>query len=100
MAQMTWRTSEEQLKHVRIAAELAGRSMNDFVSLVMAAATDPDAAGDEITRVRERLARAGILAPTGPRRTGPRPDEATLAKARAAAGRGKPLSDFVNEGRG
>ena len=100
MAQMTWRAPEELLKNVRVAAELAGMSMNEYVTMVLTAATDPDTAADEMIRIRERLARAGILAPSGPPYTGPVPDDADLARARAAAGRGKPLSDFVSEGRG
>ena len=99
MAQITVRLSEELLKHVKVAAQLAGRSMNDYVTTVLQAATDPETAGDEMTKTRERLARAGILADTGPRRTGPRPDPQAVAEAMAAAGKGKSLSDFVIEGR-
>jgi hypothetical protein len=98
MAQMTWRAAEELMDRVRAAAQREGRSMNEYVTWVLAAATDPELAGEEITRVRERLARAGLLAPTGPPRR--RPDEDALVRARAAAGRGKSLSEFVREGRG
>jgi hypothetical protein len=49
-------------------------------------------------RLRERLARAGLLAPLEGART--RPDAGRVAAARAAAGRGRPLSDLVDEGRG
>jgi uncharacterized protein (DUF1778 family) len=98
MAQMTWRAPEELMDRVRAAAQREGRSMNEYVTWVLAAATDPELAGEEITRVRERLARAGLLAPTGTPRG--RPDEAAVARARAAAGRGKSLSEFVREGRG
>lgn len=96
---MTLRTPDELLERVRRAAEESGRSMNDYVVTVLDAATNPELAGDQMTRIRERLARAGILGdPGGPRRK--RPDEADFEKARAAAGRGKPLSDYVSEGRG
>jgi hypothetical protein len=48
--------------------------------------------------VRERLARAGLLA-TGTPRTGVRPYPETLARARAAAGQGTPLAEIVAEDR-
>ena len=62
------------------------------------AATDPSLAGDEAQRVRERLAVAGLLdaSEPGPHR---RPDEAAVARARASAGRGVPVSDLVVDGR-
>lgn len=73
--------------------------MNEYVTTVMRAVTNPDLAEDEMTRIRERLARAGILGdPGGPPRK--RPDREAFERARIAAGRGKPLSDFVSEGRG
>lgn len=94
---MTWRTTDELLARVRQQAAAQGRSLNEWVTLVLDAATDPDLAGPEAARVRERLAQAGLLATTGaPRR---RPSEARLRKARAAAGQGTPLSDVVRAGR-
>lgn len=99
MAQVTWRASEELVERVRDAARREQRSMNDFVSHVLDTVTNPEAAGSERERLRERLAKAGLLAdPVGPPRT--RPDPERVAEARKAAGRGKPLSDFVSEGRG
>ena len=98
MAQMTWRTSDEVLERVRRQAREHGRSLNDWVTAVLSAATDPSLAGDEAQRVRERLAAAGLLEPVQPvgRR---RPADADVARARAAAGRGTPLSELVGEGR-
>ena len=95
---MTWRMSDELLRRVRHAAEREGRSMNDYVTAVLEAATNPDLAGDERDRLRERLAAAGLLVPPGPPRD--RPDAAAVAKARKAAGKGKSLVDYVIEGRG
>lgn len=97
MAQMTWRSDDELHGRVRRAARAQGRSMNDYVNAVLDVATDPNLAGSEAERLRERLDRAGLLAPAGaPRR---RPDRAKVVKARAAAGRGTPLVELVDEGR-
>jgi plasmid stability protein len=81
MAQLTVRTTDELVERVRAAAGRLGRSMNEYVVAVLGAATDPDLAGDDAERIRARLARSGLLAPTG--------------HARAAAGRGTQLSDIV-----
>jgi hypothetical protein len=72
--------------------------MNEYLTQVLDAATNPDLAGDEATRVRERLERAGLL--LRPRAPRVRPDADEVARARAAAGSGSPLSDLVDEGRG
>lgn len=97
MAQMSWRSSDELADRVRRAARACGRSMNDYVTAVLDAATDPDLAGDEATALRERLARAGLLAPAGRPRTRPAP--ADVVRARAAASGGTPLSSLVEQGR-
>ena len=98
MAQMTWRTSVELLKRVRRLARDRGRSVNGWVTAVLFAATDPTYAADEAQRVRERLSVAGLYDPSdaGQQR---RPSDAEVARARAAAGRGTPLSTLVGEGR-
>lgn len=98
MAQMTWRTSDALLERVRRQAQQQGRSLNEWVTAVLSAATDPSLAGDEAQRVRERLAAAGLLdaIEPGPNR---RPDRADVDRARIAAGRGVPVSDLVAEGR-
>lgn len=67
--------------------------MNEYVTGVLEAATDPDLAGDDAERIRARLSRAGLLASTGSAR--PRPDAERVAAARAAAGRGTHLSAIV-----
>jgi len=71
--------------------------MNDYVSAVLDAATDPDLAGDEATALRERLARAGLLAPAEPPRTRPARSELEVARARASGG--TPLSALVEQDR-
>jgi hypothetical protein len=98
MAQLTWRADDELVERVRRQAEREGRSMNDYVTWVLDALTNPDLAGSEAERIRERLARAGLLAPSGTRRG--RPDPKAVARARRAAGKGTSLSDLVERGRG
>jgi hypothetical protein len=97
MSQLTIRASDALVGRVRAAARRSGRSINEYVSLVLDAATDPELAGDEAEGIRERLARAGLLAPAGAPR--PRPDADSVAAARAAAGRGRRLSDIVTSDR-
>lgn len=97
MRQVTLRLPDDLLDHLKQAAEARGQSVNAWVSAVLAAAVDPELAGDEAEQVRSRLARAGLLAQFP--RPAQRPDEARLARARSAAGRGRPLSDLVSEDR-
>ncbi len=98
MPQVTWRTDDDLLARVRHAAAQAGWSVNTWISRVLDAATDPDLADDELDRIRERLARAGLLAePLAG--TSTRPDPERVAAARARAGRGTPLSELVIDGR-
>lgn len=98
MAEMTWRTSDELLERVRRQAQERGRSLNDWVTAVLSAASDPELAGDDAQRIRERLVAAGLLEAVEPRAHG-RPSEADVARARAAAGRGTPVSELMAEGR-
>lgn len=97
MEQMTWRASADLIERVRRAASRQHRSMNDYVTAVLDAATDPRLAGDEAERLRERLDLAGLLADPGePRRRPPREE---AARARRRAGGGTALSELVSEGR-
>ncbi|MDQ3631861.1 MAG: transcriptional regulator, partial [Actinomycetota bacterium] len=47
---------------LKSAAAERGQSVNAFATAVLGAAIDPDLAGAETERVRERLLRAGLLA--------------------------------------
>lgn len=96
---MTWRTTDELLERVRRQAEAHGASLNEWVSTVLDAATDPDTAATPGDAVRERLARAGLLFTPEPSTTA-RPSATRLARARKAAGHGTPLADLVRDGRG
>lgn len=97
MSQITVRASEDLVGRVRHAAEVSGRSMNEYIVAVLSAATDPELAGDDAARVRARLQLAGLLAaPTNDLAPGrKRPGRAAVAAARKRAGAGTPLSDLV-----
>ncbi len=97
MAQISWRAADELTERVRAAAAQQGRSVNDYVSRVLDAATDPSLAGSEAEQIRERLARAQILVSPGPWHQ--RPDAGAVASARRAAGTGAQLSDLVTRDR-
>jgi hypothetical protein len=98
MSQVTWRAPDALVERVRKAAERSGRSLNDYLTRLAEAAVDPELAGDEAARLRERLARAGLIVAPGPARR--RPDQKAVALARRRAGDGTPLSDLVKQERG
>ncbi len=97
MSQMTWRASDELIERVKSVAAQQGRSMNDYLTWVLSAAVDPDFAADEAERTRERLRRAGVLAPAGEPRQ--RPDPARVAAAQRDASGGTSLAELVGDGR-
>jgi uncharacterized protein (DUF1778 family) len=98
MRQLTLRVPEELAEQIKMAASDHEDSVNGYAVKVLSAAVDPDLASDEITGLRERLQRGGLLL-TPERLPIKRPATRALSRARAAAGRGRPLSDFVAEGR-
>lgn len=93
MAQVTWRAPDELVERLKHAAATDGRSLNDYLTRLASAATDPALADTDLDRLRERLDRAGLLAPGGARRR--RPDATAVAAARRRAGKGTPVSDLV-----
>lgn len=97
MEQMTWRAPADLIARVRQAAQRRGRSMNDYVTAVLDAATNPGLAGSEAEQLRERLEQAGLLAEPGERRR--RPAAKEVAGARSRASRGTALADLVSEDR-
>lgn len=101
MAQITVRMPEPLVAEVRAAAASRALSVNSFVTSVLRAVVDPGNAEPGIARLRERLARAGLLAEPAAGTPGrPRPDPAAVADARVRAGGGTALSDIVVAERG
>lgn len=99
MSQITIRADADVIERVRAAAATSGRSMNEYVTQVLAAATNPEFASSDGERIRERLARAGLLAEPARPREGRRPSRAAALAAGRRAAAGKPVSDYVVEGR-
>lgn len=97
MTQLTLRIDDALAQRLKAVAREQGRSVNAYAAAVLGAAVDPELAGDEAARLRERLGRAGLLAAPGRQVAAP-PAEAVEA-ARSRAARGRPLSDLVSEGR-
>jgi len=98
MHQITWRAPDELVERVRQVAEREGRSVNEYLTRVLDAVTDPASAGSEAQRLRERLARAGLLIEEHSPRMRPNADAVT--RAGQVAAQGVSLSDLVSEGRG
>ena len=59
MAQLTIRADEELIRRIKQSAANLGRSMNEYVTSVLDAATDPDLADTAAERLRERLEHRG-----------------------------------------
>jgi hypothetical protein len=100
MAQVSWRADDGLVERVKRSAAASGRSLNEFVTLVLDVATDPARAGTEAERVRERLRHAGLLEPPSPpasRRS--RPTRAAVEAASCRAAKGTSLAKLVSEGR-
>lgn len=96
MRQVTLRLPDELADRLKQAARAQERSVNGYATAVLAAAVERELACDEASRVRERLARAGLLAPTSGTARG-RPSNAAVARARKRAGQGRTLSELVSE---
>lgn len=98
MSQVTWRAEDELVRRVRSTAERRGVSMNEYLTRVLQAATDPDLEGDEARAIRAKLAQAGLLDSSGTPRE--RPGREAFERARQATAGGTPLQDLIAEGRG
>lgn len=98
MAQLTLRVPDRLAAQLRARAGSREESVNHYATTVLAAAVDPDLATTEAERLRERLARAGLLAEAPPVRAS-QPSQEELETAREAAGAGTSLSQLIREGR-
>jgi len=99
MSQLTLRLPDRLASQLKGAAGSKGQSVNRWATDVLRAAVDPCFAGSVADELRERLARAGRLT-NAPRSKRARPSPKAVARARAAASRGRRLSAIVSEGRG
>lgn len=98
MAQVSWRTDEGLLARVRVQAQHHGLSVNEYLTRLARAATDPAYAAAPADQVRERLRLAGLLVETEPP-DGPVPSPADVAAVRERSSGGASLSDLVADGR-
>jgi hypothetical protein len=99
MKQVTLRMDERLARFLKQAAAARSESVNAYAQGVLAAAVDPEYAGDETAQLRERMARAGLLATPKPV-SYPHPDPAAVAAAGKRAARGRSLSSIIIEDRG
>lgn len=98
MAQISLRIPDDLADDLKAEARNRNLSVNRYLTLLVSTAVNPELAGDEADRLRERFRRAGLLE-DWPRPAGERPDPEQLERAKASAKRGTPLSELVSEGR-
>lgn len=98
-AQITWRADEALIARLRLHADHHGLSMNEFITQVMSAVTDPTFAASPAEQVRERLRSAGLLVELTHDDTDTDIDWDEVERAGIRAARGRPLSQIVIEGR-
>ncbi len=98
MAQISLRISDELAEDVKADARRNKLSLNGYITQILKTASNPEFGGTEAERMRERFRRAGLLQEWPPF-DGERPGREELEKARAEAGKGKALSEYVIEGR-
>ena len=96
MGQITIRAGDDLILRVKQCASEQGKSMNEYVTLVLEVATDPSRATTASERVRERLARTGLLADLPPFQ-GVRPSRAEFEAAAREAAKGTPLSQIISD---
>jgi hypothetical protein len=99
MKQVTLRIDDRLANFLKQAAAAQNESVNAYAQTVLAAAVDPEFAGDEAAQLRERLRRAGLLATPTPV-SYPAPDPAAVARAAKHAARGRTISSIIIEDRG
>ena len=98
MQQVTWRADEELVARVKLTAKHLDLSMNEYLTQIARAATDPSLSSSSAEAVRAKLRLAGLLVEAVPD-PGPPPDQAAVAAAMKRAGQGTPLSELVRANR-
>lgn len=98
MQQITWRADDELVARVKISAQILRVSMNEYLTRIAQAATDPSLSSNEIEEIRARLRLAGLLSEFEGRDVVP-PDDDAVAAARQRAGGGTALSELVRSNR-
>lgn len=99
MAQISLRISDQLAEDLKADARRQKLSVNGYITHILNSVSDPEYGGTEAERVRERLRRAGLLAERSDDSENERPSRQEFEQARAKAGEGKPLSDYVIDGR-
>ncbi len=98
MQQVTWRADKELVTRVKLRAQELEVSMNEFLTRIAQAATDPSNSSNPVEEIRSRLKLAGLLSDFRAPDVEP-PDEEAVAAARKRAGQGTPLSEIVRANR-
>ena len=98
MQQITWRADDDLVARVKVNAQNQRVSMNEYLTRIAQAATDPSLSSNAIEEIRSRLRLAGLLSEFDARDE-VRPDEDAVLAARQRAGQGTPLSELVRTSR-
>jgi len=99
MAQFSLRIPDELAEDLKADARRQKLSVNGYITHILSSVSDPNYGGTEAERVRERLRRAGLLEELSDELEVERPAGEDFERARASAGKGKSLSDYVIDGR-
>jgi hypothetical protein len=100
MAQISLRISDELAEDIKSDARRRKLSVNGYITYILRSASDPEFGGSEAERVRERLRRAGLLEEWDGEPEIEPPTQEEFEQARAAASKGKSLTDLLLEERG
>lgn len=98
MQQITWRADDDLVARVKVNAQNQRVSMNEYLTRIAQAATDPSLSSNAIEEIRSRLRLAGLLSEFDARDE-VRPDDDAVSAARQRAGQGTPLSELVRTSR-
>lgn len=100
MRQVTLRLDDDLADALKREAAARETSVNALAADALRREVSGADSDDPVERARAKLRAAGLLYDPGPPPPGlVRPSEEALARARRSLGQGKPLSDYVSEGR-